>query len=84
MADDDGILYIDSIKDGADIVGECIEIVTVAGIIRAPMTAPVERHATPTPLGKANPGGCPTSRSRAPMVPQRLSGGRFPSPESES
>src|ERR1700751_355676 len=54
MADDDGILYIDSIKDRTDIVGECVEIVTAAGIIRAPMTAAVERHATPTPLGMAN------------------------------
>jgi hypothetical protein len=54
MANDDGILYIDSIKDRADIVGECIEIVTVAGVIRTPMTTPIERNATPTALGKAN------------------------------
>jgi hypothetical protein len=42
VADEHGILYIESIKDGSNIVSEGVEIVTAAGIIGTSMTAPVE------------------------------------------
>jgi hypothetical protein len=48
VTDEHSILYIDPVKDGRNIVGKGVGIVTAARIIGTPMTPPVERHATPT------------------------------------
>ena len=66
VADEDGILQIESIHDGGDVVGEGVEIVTAAGIIGTPMTAPVECHAAPSPFGKVDHRDVPPVGAEAP------------------
>src|SRR5579871_6781499 len=54
------------IENGCDIVGESVEVVAAAGIVRARMAAPVERHATPTARGEIDDGYIPPVRAHSP------------------
>ena len=81
VADEHGILYIEPIKDGSDIVGESVEIVTAAGIIGTPMTATVECHATPTSLRKCDERDIPPVGAESPWSHEDYRPSRPPIPK---